>query len=489
MNIYFSDHFNIDKDKLEKYGAFNICLVADLPLFIDPFLLFNSKNPKYQELHLTIIKYLSFLKDKSLEGKVDIGLIKAWYTFKEVKQNWFGFSKVGSGGNGLGMKFATALDKNLNTIFHGFGEENISEDSHLEKLCLINSGVGKDNISDFTTNLIKEFLLEYTQEFAIKHIDKSLLKEFRVEKVRFNCKTETWESDKYILPQYGQDFVILTPRDILSKDETFISSYDMYNHFDILISSIDNEGLRGQINNYLRQALEKDMRKKELKKVYEKLVQEYPAIIDYYIKDREQNKEEASSLSSEKVEYSENLYIENYKKIIELLESNTDFYKQKATSFNEALERVKYLKNVIEDMGGYKIFYFKGQPIKREQDFQILYKLTWFASKSDINAEVNNGRGPVDFKASIGSTDKTLIEFKLASNSKLKQNLANQVEVYKKANRDAKTIKVILYFTEKELYNVNKVIGELGLSGEEAIILIDAREDNKESASKVKIVS
>jgi len=48
MNVYFSDFFNVDPDAIEEYGAFNISLINDLPLFIDPFLLFNSdkKNTK-----------------------------------------------------------------------------------------------------------------------------------------------------------------------------------------------------------------------------------------------------------------------------------------------------------------------------------------------------------------------------------------------------------------------------------------------------------
>jgi hypothetical protein len=36
-------------------------LLADLPLFVDPFLLFNSRKPKYRALHDPIIKYLRFL--------------------------------------------------------------------------------------------------------------------------------------------------------------------------------------------------------------------------------------------------------------------------------------------------------------------------------------------------------------------------------------------------------------------------------------------
>ncbi|MTI69173.1 MAG: hypothetical protein FH751_02815 [Firmicutes bacterium] len=484
MNIYFSDYFNVDKDTIKNYGAFDISLVADLPLFVDPFLLFNSTNKKYQQLHKDIIEYLSFLRDKSVGGKVNEGLLRSWYTFKEVKQNWFGFSVNGSSGSGLGMKFARALDENLNTIFDSFGEENITEDSHLEKLCLINVGVGKDNISDFTTNLIKEFLLEFTQEFAQKHIDESLLKEFRVEKVKFNYETETWMSKTFKLPCFKNDYVILTPTDLLTKDDTFISSIDMYNKIETIIDSIENVALRGQINNYLRKTLEEDMKKSERKKVYQDLVKDLPEIIDYYINYKESEKNEATSISNAKVEFSNNLYVNKYKELIELLVSKTNFFKIKPNSFEEALSRVQFLKNVIEDMDGYRIFYVDGEPIKREQDFQILYKLTWFTSESDINSEVNNGRGPVDFKASKGSADKTLVEFKLAKNTQLKRNLKNQVEVYKKANRDAKTIKVILYFTDKELEKVNRILNELDIAGEEAIILIDARKDKK-SASEV----
>jgi hypothetical protein len=40
--VYFSDYFGVHPDVLAKYGALDISVVTDLPLFIDPFLLFNS---------------------------------------------------------------------------------------------------------------------------------------------------------------------------------------------------------------------------------------------------------------------------------------------------------------------------------------------------------------------------------------------------------------------------------------------------------------
>lgn len=114
---------------------------------------------------------------------------------------------------------------------------------------------------------------------------------------------------------------------------------------------------------------------------------------------------------------------------------------------------------------------------------QLLYLLTWYATPSDVNREVNNGRGPVDFKVSRGNRDKSLVEFKLASNSKLKQNLAKQVAIYEAASNTSKSLKVICYFSAAELEKVQTILHELKLEGHPDITLIDARSDNKPSAS------
>ena len=146
---------------------------------------------------------------------------------------------------------------------------------------------------------------------------------------------------------------------------------------------------------------------------------------------------------------------------------------------------MEYLKHIIEDCDGYKLLWNNGKPIKKEKDLQILFKFTWFGTAFDVNAEPNNGRGPVDFKVSFGSLDKTLVEFKLAKNTKLKQNLKNQVGVYEQANDTNQSMKVILYFTKAEYFTVKRVVKELKLENDNRIILIDAC-DNKVSASNVK---
>ena len=54
-----SDYFQLEKNLIEGYGAFDVSLLSDFSLlFIDPFLLFNSENPDYKTLHKNIISCL-----------------------------------------------------------------------------------------------------------------------------------------------------------------------------------------------------------------------------------------------------------------------------------------------------------------------------------------------------------------------------------------------------------------------------------------------
>src|SRR5438477_10493564 len=278
MDVYFSDFFGVSPSTIEQYGAFNISLVADLPLFIDPFLLFNSKKPEYRSLHDEIIEYLRFLRDKSTDEDPAPGLLKAWYRFPEVKQNWFGFSVGNNRGSGLGHQFAIALRSNLNKIFTDFGSEKVTKGSHLEKLCLIRDGVGKDNISDFTTNLILEFLLEVTQTFTQKHIAQRLRRTFTV-KSHFNYETETWERRAFVLPSFQGDYVLLTPINILTKDDTWINKTDLLGEFHRLPEAVPNEQQRAQINNYFRKMLPKKPKQKEEREAALKTILHYPELI------------------------------------------------------------------------------------------------------------------------------------------------------------------------------------------------------------------
>lgn len=488
LKIYFSDFFDVDEDIIESYGAVNISLINDMPLFVDPFLLFNSEKPEYQQIHSEIIHYLLFLQQQA--EKYDVppkGMLSSWYLFSEVKQTWLGFSLDGNGGRGLGKDFADNLFIGLKTIFREFGKERITKSSHLEKLCLISPLVGRDKISDFTTNFAKKYILDYTAMFAQENLSQSQCRPVWVPRVEFNYETKTWMSKEYTLPYYNGDYVLLTPRDLLTRDETFINRADMLGNLQNIAPSVEDATLRFELNHYFTEVLskkQKELSRTTKERIATELIRTHPELIDYYIKYKEDNEDKATSISIQAVQEVKALFNTQLQELAQCLITKTGFYNIGTNSYDEAYQRVQFLKDVIENMDGYRLFYLNGRPLKRENDLQIMYRLVWYATDYDVNREVNNGRGPVDFKISKGSKDSTLVEFKLASNSKLKRNLENQVEIYKKANGTNRAIKVILFFSDAELEKTTRVLNELGIAECPDIVLIDAR-DNKLSASNV----
>jgi len=492
--VYFCDFFKLPKEILEDYGAFNISLINDLPLFIDPFLLFGSSKQEYKEIHNNILKYLSFLKSKSEGGGITEAEIASWYKFSEVKQNWLGYSVSGNGGSGLGDDFGRALSKNMHVVFNDLYNETVTITSHLEKAGLFQIGIGKDNISDFTCNLIKSFLLSYTEKFAKDNLDDKQVKTIMVNKVHFNYEFERWMPGQFTLPFYNNDYVILTPKDILTKDDNWINSHDLKGDFPAICSSIPNSQLRSEIHNYFQSKLpaptiigkgrnkrEKKPSQSDISKAINQTIQMYPLILDYYIKRKEENKEGAKNVSEEKVQEVEEIFNRNVSELISELIASTTFYELSPISeYKEALKRVEFLKDVIENKDGYKLFYYKGEPIKKEADLQVIYRLIWFSSPY----EVNDGRKGVSYSNSKGTKERTSVDFKLASNSKLRMNLESQVKVNEDASDTKQSIKVIMFFSADEYVKVHAIMKELKLDNDKSIVLIDAG-DNKPSASNV----
>lgn len=486
FKLLFSDYFNIDKSKMDEYGALNICLSADMPLFIDPFLLFASDDDNYKQLHQNLIDHLLILKEIAIEDK-DAGAGNSIFRFPEIKQNWLGVSKFGNEGHGLGKDFAKKIIKSFNGFYNSFGDEDITSETHIEKLTILNPGIGRDFISDFTTNLILDYLLTYTESFALKNLSENQIREFSINSI-FEKKFKRWMPKKYKLPylylEERGDFIILTPLDILTKDESAINNSEFYSNFLSVANSIKNADLRNSINEYFRSLLPKKPTQKDRTYAINKTANRFPDIIDYYIKSKEDNKDTVTKLTKDRIKKLTSELTEALSSLGDILFENSDFYKVLPNSYDEALKRVCFLKDVIENNDGYRVFYSDGIPIAKEDTIQRIFKLTWYATPFDVNSEVNNGRGPADYKVSYGANDSTIVEFKLGKSSSLSRNLSNQTDIYKKASKSANDIKVILCYTEGEIKSVERTLSKLELIDQENIVLINA--SPKKSASVVK---
>ncbi|MEV5412318.1 hypothetical protein AB0K60_26230 [Thermopolyspora sp. NPDC052614] len=168
------------------------------------------------------------------------------------------------------------------------------------------------------------------------------------------------------------------------------------------------------------------------------------------------------------------------------LRDSTTFYRSSSNSYEETRSRLETFKHFIEMQGGFKLLHRNELDSLKEEDVQILFQAVWHGTPYAVSREVNNGRGPVDFAISMGAHDKCLVEFKLGSNTRLRHGLTHQVEIYKEANRTNCAFLVIIYATQQEEKRVKRLLRELQLEGRKDIVLIDARPDNKESASRSK---
>lgn len=499
--MYFSEKFGVEKSLIENYGAINISLVCDLPLFIDPMLIFNSKKKEYKKLHDYLIRFFAFLTDKS-ESELKIDDIMAYFMFPEVKNNWLGYSKVGNEGRGLGEKFAHFLSDNLKFIM---ADNGISKSKHVEKALLIYDGNGKDKISDLTANLILDYLATYTQNFAKQHIDSKHIDFFYLDS-KFNFRTQSFESIEYQLPYIinkkgEKEYVLLTPFDILRKDDPAISKSNLKNLYSRVRYGISNEAHRAQLNNYISIAVKEYRRtqRKKKKKISDVALEsverkaffqalkekEFAWLYDYFIKIIEESGTEINEQAMQEcVDQIERFY-KTSEELKSLLLANSKNYK--ATSKNareELLHKILFLKDTIENNEGYKLLYHKDICITNEDNLERLFRFTLDGTPFDFNFDANNGNGEYDIKASNGSSDKCIAELKLASNSRL-SHIFEQTKTYEKANKCKDSLYVIFYFNNEEKFKIDTLFkkDENFKKYKDSIILIDCRK-NRKSASK-----
>ncbi|MFA7156989.1 MAG: hypothetical protein WC123_04775 [Bacilli bacterium] len=502
MKGLFSEKFDIEASKIEEYGAINISLVCDIPLFIDPLLIFNSNNTEYKELHKSIIKYFHFLATKA-NNNLTQAEIKTWFTFKEVCNNWLGYSLEGNKGSALNMKFANILYKNIRFILEN---NNITKGIHAEKIMLLYDGSGKDNISDMIVNLIKSFLCSYTEKFAKEYLSNNNCKDIIVEKVEFNYETESFISKEYYLPYIinekgKEEYILLTPKDILREEEPSINRRDFYTRNETVRNSIDNDVLRVQVDNYIQKAVlnyeqeikksNKKIKESDINKIkigaFDDMVKENPIIYDYYIRLRENEVEETKiKCLTEVNEQLEKLIIRAERISVQFKELGYNPSKN-ITAREESKYRIEFFKHIIEDCDGYKILYYKDKRIAKEDDLNRMFRLVWADTDFKQSYDANNGRGEADVVVSKGVKNQCVVEFKLASNSKL-STVFKQADVYCKANDCLEKLIVIFYFTESEYIKTQNMINKFNFGNliDKEIFLIDCRNDNKIAGSKVK---
>jgi hypothetical protein len=182
---------------------------VDVPVGIDPFLLFKSRDPQLRGLHDIIIEVFRSGVARIREGR--IAEARELFQFPEVAEIGLGYTRRSKRGSGLGTYLSGLI---LDTL-QGSPDMLDRGIRHIEEMQLISMGIGPDRVSDIAASIIKSFLVEYTQKQCA--IWGLTMKQGVPVRHLFDSQTHTWGDGYFDLPISPIDgsAILLVPRRIV----------------------------------------------------------------------------------------------------------------------------------------------------------------------------------------------------------------------------------------------------------------------------------
>lgn len=230
-----SEIFKLDKTQYE-LDFVDINIDVDTPLFLDPYFISKQQFPFAQRSYTTLSSYFSYLL--SLLRKQKIKEAKELFShLGESNEICLGMSKGKPSGKGMGETDGERIFSNL--IKSKAYETGLMED--IEDFRIFVPNVDKDKVSDMTTNIIKNHLVEYTQE-QCKIWDIKLTS--GVPSGYFwDEKQKIWENEYTDMLVIDERKIILVPKRIVSYSNEY--THEKYKqHF--VLNFLRNEHLRLQ---------------------------------------------------------------------------------------------------------------------------------------------------------------------------------------------------------------------------------------------------
>lgn len=195
----------------------------DIPLYVDPFLLWKSPSMQDNALHLSItnsFNHLGYLLSIGKEKEAIDILLRA----SECNEVGLGNSKTKEGKR-IGEKLAVKV---LNQ-FRSIPQLKKNGFTHFEEVQLLVDNFSKDRVSDIACNFIQSFLVDYTIEQCEKYgipIERVKLQNI------YNSKTNSFGEEETDLPvnPNTKTPIILIPKRWL-KHIPWINTDDYFNSY------------------------------------------------------------------------------------------------------------------------------------------------------------------------------------------------------------------------------------------------------------------
>jgi hypothetical protein len=131
-------------------------LDEDIPLYLDPFLLWRSPSQQDQALHTVLINSFNHLGYVAKHGRKS-DAIDLLVALSECDEVGLGMSRTREG-----RRIGKHTAQNIIALFYDIPEYSKGGFTHFEEIQFFVEHISKDRISDFACSFLKSFLIDYT---------------------------------------------------------------------------------------------------------------------------------------------------------------------------------------------------------------------------------------------------------------------------------------------------------------------------------------
>lgn len=208
LNLHnFSFIFGLEK-KQNQLDFIDINLhKKDNLLFLDPRLVSYNSDKFSKEMDKYLRKYWGVLIAEIKKENFS-QVFKLMRGLAEPKETHLGFSEKKQSGNSVGNKLKPQFIRELFSLINNTN----SHVTNLEDIEFFIDRVGEDRISDITTKIVKQVLIDFTIEECRKH---NLKTHTFLQKDIWNFENGEWESKFVDLPSFDSKPIILIPKNIV----------------------------------------------------------------------------------------------------------------------------------------------------------------------------------------------------------------------------------------------------------------------------------
>ena len=289
----FSEYFGLKKSQHELDFVDVPTNRGDIPLFIDPYAISKRNDFWSIDCHNIIVSFFQGIIDQIRQGNSR----KAKYMLsglREPNQTKFGLSTGGTPrGRGIGGVQTEDLYRALadsTAVRTGFIRD-------LEECELLIEGISRDKISDISTNIIRNKLIEYTQaqcelwNIQLNSVPSGLI---------WDTTNKKWTDEYTNLPICNGRSVILVPKAIARFDIEF-NHQEYYQHFVLNFLQSEHLNANSSLVRTLKDGTKRPPFKKTLKELHPLTKQylyefskEHPNVLQHYKKSKNYTLQEIS---------------------------------------------------------------------------------------------------------------------------------------------------------------------------------------------------